>query len=1327
MVFKPFTHLARQSFAKTFTHGYAQTVVAATQSSYASSTTPFSPFGNHHSSRFVKPGTVQLHNAFHNASTSAAGVANKNQPSQTSEGADAGLAAYFEAWQNQQHHGEGKEWKQFQFTKRIGWKGPVIVVEGKGEAKEDLGLPLDALPDRGGLDRAYSTSAVDDIKRAEDDVAEATAVANVDEAIAKEIHHIQLSAASREEAQSNLVSDVHDQSFKNPGSDLGKSDSPSTVSSFGTTIASDQSTGSSGTAASTSMQITDSQALSDYISMLHDSQSFAEIPRVFESMLVKGLRPSIKAYNALLAAAIHLPTAKHHIVPKALDVYSDMLRRKLLPDTAFYTTIIQLLSRRALDVFGMKASMDKKRLRFGGLRESGQFLFRSNEAEYDILTEDNALTNAVKLFDSSVAMSMPRVYSSETYQLLVTACAMHNRVDDMIRAYSHMERHGVTPIAAMFPPMIAAFGVSGDLSSAVECYNEYKLLAIANDAGETAIIDRRDNEVYAAVVKAYAANGHDGGHRFFRKIIDSYGTVTEHRAERVEAVQDTIVLDAFIQECLDSGKFVEAFKTAEEQSLTPFSRSQAMARICTAAADQNDADLANKTYQHVLPASVEASAANLSMLALHIRQGNVDLAREYWGILNSSTELNALSVEPTSMYAIALIGTGNTDEGLVQARQAFARIRSYSKSTRARHDVAEEIDEGIELIGAVLADNGLVPSPQASMSFLSAMIENGGLVSPVAERLLAGLGSHNISSLSWQDLTLALQIEAEIVGDGKAMHDVAHSARFAYLLESVIGNGISVDKRTSELIEHALKTLSPQRPDLSDSWQSYRHAAAQTAFSPAPYTLKASPAVAKASTYTDTYDPYAATTDHRGSAVIADELDSHRAKPDAALHEALLRFRNMRRAGRHPRYIVYAKLISSAAKEGRTNLMFDILGMARQDVPLLSQYSVVRHGWTAILDAMVGACLTVGNRTFAAQFHQELLDMGSAPTANTFGLYITTLKDSAKTFDEATEAVRIFHRAKSEGVEPSSFLYNALVGKLGKARRIDDCLYYFAEMRGLGIRPTSVTYGTIVNALCRVSDERFAEELFDEMESMSNYKPRPAPYNSLMQFFLTTKRDREKVLAYYERMLSKNIQPTMHTYKLLIDTYATLDPVDLAAAEGVLDTIRALGQKPEAVHYASLIHAKGCALHDIKGARQIFDEVLAQGKVRPQACIYQALFESMVANHCVMDTEKVLNDMSAKRVEMTPYIANTLIHGWAMEKHLAKSKAVYESVGIEKREPSTYEAMTRAFLTAEDRDSALGCVQEMLSRGYPSAVAGKILDLLGHSVSRADVVIPLGH
>jgi pentatricopeptide repeat protein len=169
----------------------------------------------------------------------------------------------------------------------------------------------------------------------------------------------------------------------------------------------------------------------------------------------------------------------------------------------------------------------------------------------------------------------------------------------------------------------------------------------------------------------------------------------------------------------------------------------------------------------------------------------------------------------------------------------------------------------------------------------------------------------------------------------------------------------------------------------------------------------------------------------------------------------------------------------------------------------------------------------------------------------------------------------------------------------------------------------------------------------------------------------------------------------------------------MEAAEAVLEQIRRAGGVPEAVHYSSLIHAKGCVLHDMEGARKLFDTVLADSRIRPQACLYQALFESMVANHKIDDTERVLQDMKLRGVEMTPYIANSLIHGWALTHNINKAKAIYDSVLEAKREPSTYEAMTRAYMAVDDRASAMHIVNEGLSRGYPAAVAGKILELVG--------------
>lgn len=1315
MVFKPFTHLARQSLGKTFTHGYAQSVVAATQSSYASTTTPFGPFSTHAASRFGKHGNSQLHQNFQHPSTHTGLNTGSGQQGSTqgSSNVDGGLAAYYEAWQKQQHNsGNVREWKQFQFPLRIGWKGPAALPDSKSTDKDNARLRTDTLLERGNLERAYSTSAVEEIKKAEDITAESAALAQVDEAIAKEISALHATPSA-------------------PAQTKGLDDRTHIVTSSTASAGSGQPTHSTSPSQASlpstddTVHSLDSTSLSVQVVQLRDAQRFAEIPAVFELMLANGIQPSVEAYNALLNAAIVLPTARHQVVPKALGVYTSMLRQNVTPNAAFYSTLLGLLSQRAIAVYHMKTAMESKRLRFGNSITDSSFLFRSDESEYAILSEDDALPVAVKIFDTAIATSGEQLLSSDSYRSLIMACALHGRVDDMIQIYSHLESHKIKPIASMFPAMIEAFARSGDLSSAVECYNEYKSMAIQDNAGQERFTERMDHEVYAAVVRGYAMCGrHEGGDRFFTRIVKSLENALGQRQEQLENAQDTIIAHGLIQQRLDAAQYMSALRIAEEQSMTPAARSKAMARICSAAADNNHEEIALRAYRSIEAKSTETLPAALSLLALHIRQGQLEEARTCWSVLYRSSNFDVALVGPTTVYAAALVRSGYIEEGMLQARLAFARMRASAGTASARDQIKEEIDEAMELIGGVVAAQKIILSLQASMTLLWAMTENNGLVSPVSEQLLASLGPEAISSLDQQDMILILRTEAEMISGGALLQDVAHMARFEHLLDLAIHRGASLDNVTTELIERTLTTVKSQRPDMFNKWQQARQIASQPTSVSAFGSPALSPALTTSATYTDTFDPYAASTDHRGSNIVVDILDSVRSKHGADLDEALSRFRNMRRVGRHPRYIVYAKLISAAAKEGRANLIYDLLGTARQDVPFVPQNLSVRDGWSSILDSMVGACLTIGNRASASEFHQELLTIGSAPTANTFGLYITTLKESTRTFDEAAEALNIFRRAQSEGVEPSSFLYNALIGKLGKARRIDDCLFYFTEMRAQGIRPTSVTYGTIVNALCRVSDERHAEELFDEMESMSNYKPRPAPYNSLMQFFLTTKRDSLKVLEYYSRMMSMNIQPTMHTYKLLIDTYATLEPVNMPAAEGVLETIRASGQRPEAVHYASLVHAKGCALHDMAGARDTFDAAMANPEVRPQACLYQALFESMVANHCVEETEGLLEHMASKRVEITPYIANTLIHGWAGAQNVAKAQDLYNRIGKEKREPSTYEAMTRAFLSGQMRDDALEVVHEMLSRGYPSAVTNKVVDLLHQGGSRNGSVAP---
>ena len=1305
MVFKPL-NLARQSFVKTFTHGYAQSLVAASQSSSASQNTSFHTLSTNVAGLFNKTGPpTQLQNAAQQPSstlsTGAGPGAKASHPEHT--GSDVGLAAYYAAWQRHRKS-EEKDLHQFQFAKRIGWKAPTTIPEPHSRRKEQAKAGDEhERPRKATLTRSYSTSVVDGIQLVQNRPSIEAATGPSPIASAKQ-------DADETSGQSAIKAD----SFS-PREEVQRSPSPTLVDSSSSTTAQVPSTSPAQLSEVTS--VSESEIYTENLTRLAERQQYAEIPAVFEAMLVAGIKPSTSAYNALMLSAINLPRGKHHVASKVLDVYSDMLSRKVLPDTSSYAILIELLAARSMDVLAMKQELVERRTRYGGLGQDSKFLMRSDETESQILAEDDSLSVAIKLFDTAAAVTTHHVLPAETYRLLISACAETARVGDMVRIYADMESNGVVPPAAIFAPMIEAFGNIGDLRSSVECYNEYKTWAVADDRGEASIV-RKDEDVYAAVVKAYALCGRTSrGLKFLGKIEDMLDG-----SDRLPLIRDAVALQSLHPQWLSQDRHSEALNHALE-NLSDDGRLQALSAICTDAANKNISPAALQAWNSLMkqPTQGFASEAAMALLAMHIRKDDMAAAHDIWQNLKVQKPTIAV-VEPATIYALASISRGHAKRGLLESRQLFAYLRDIHSDLGSRSECVDRIDEAIELLGSYMLKMNTLPASDAGIQMIHMMLENRSLITPVIEHILIGFGPGEIASLAASDTLVLMQVQAGLLIKG-AQLDVAHAARFAYLYELVLSSGVTVDARTSRLVQDALTKLN--RPDLLMRWQNPRLTPNTTPMVPG---TPATPFTTASPTFDDNYDPHGSSTDYKGSSIIAEELEKSQGSHAQHLQNALAKFRNMRRAGRHPRYATYSKLISAAVKDIQPNaspaakaqqlsVAEDIFNMAKQDVPLMAENRVVRNGWVSIFDAMVGACLTVGRRDLAGGFHQDLLSVGATPSANTFGLYITTMKESTKTFDEATEAVKIFHQAQNEGVEPSSFLYNALIGKLGKARRIDDCLFYFAEMRKLGIRPTSVTYGTIVNALCRVSDDSFAEDLFDEMESMANYKPRPAPYNCVMQYFLTTKRDRSKVLSYYNRMKANNIPPTMHTYKLLIDTHATLEPVDLSAAETVIDEIRATGLSPEPVHYAALIHAKGCVLHDMPAARELFDAVVADPRVPAAACLHQALFESYVANHDVAATEPLLDTMKKHGVSLTAYISNTLIHGWATAGDIAKSRSIFDALGRENREPSTYEAMTRAYLAAEERGNAMKVVGEALRRGYPSAVANKICELVGGSAA----------
>ncbi|KAF8421277.1 hypothetical protein EV426DRAFT_609943 [Tirmania nivea] len=1031
---------------------------------------------------------------------------------------------------------------------------------------------------------------------------------------------------------------------------------------------------------------------------------FKDITIQFQFMVQSGLEPNTETFNCLLSAKAQLMRlgVLDNRISYLLDVYKDLLHRKLVPSTKTYSILLTSLVKCARSADATRELKAKEVGRFGFVAPSQHALLAGEVGEGD------GIAVALELFDASTYVVKDRVYGVDVYTTLIEACARRGLTEEMFKILRQMEASGVRPNRDIYFNFIDAFAKDKDLHSVLEMYEEVK----------NSVTESEKDTLYKHLVMAYVTVGDtSGATSFLEKVI-------AQRGERPD-----VVVEGFVEGFLYKGEFSHALDWLDQFTANGSFHCYWTMSTLAKAADAGDFDTANQAYQNLLaimrsmeaetqevelnwiPKAEDLMDAKTAFLALCSRTHKLDLARQVWTELLGSKRTSHLDLGATVAYVKLLFDNGFSTEAV----QTVANMLSGFESVPASKPGSWAVAAGWRNILDFLTARQLLTAEVAGEIWkIGGYTPEGPLPADCIKSLIAACSTVPLLEMTWVHLDILLQLHAcYLLAEGRNA-TIEDLNRFEQII-SVAMRTLPLDNFTRDTVSHAISlNASNMHPEFVQSWHEYLTMQSQPQL-PIAYTQDGtltSPTLVASEGSVEEQDPYWTRMDIRASSSIENMIDKKK-----GLNEVMKIFRNTKESGKVLNYQTIARLIGHATRMKNMDACNDVFATAKKEIPLLSEYSSVRSGWCYIYDSMIAACLNSGEHQRAATYRDEMAQIGGVPSANTYGLFIVNLKQSHETFDEASEAMKLFEQSKAQNVFPTPFLYNAVIGKLARARRVDDCLFYYAEMRAFGLKPTSVTYGTMINALCRVSDERYAEELFQEMESMPNYKPRAAPYNSMIQFFAITKRDRAKVLQYYERMLSVGIEPSGHTYKLLIDAYASLDPPDIDAAQGVLDMMEQKRVPVECTHHASLIHAKGCVLHDIEGCLAYFHKTLSNRTVKPDAILYQALFEALVANHRVHDTPKYLEDLKKTRVEMTPYIANTLIHGWALEKNIENAKLVYDMLNSNensklRREPSTYEAMTRAYLAVEDRASAMIVVNEMRSRGYPTAVMGRILDLV---------------
>ncbi|CCL99002.1 uncharacterized protein FIBRA_01010 [Fibroporia radiculosa] len=604
------------------------------------------------------------------------------------------------------------------------------------------------------------------------------------------------------------------------------------------------------------------------------------------------------------------------------------------------------------------------------------------------------------------------------------------------------------------------------------------------------------------------------------------------------------------------------------------------------------------------------------------------------------------------------------------------------------------------------------------------------------------------TALSWFDRLLEQDVPPRSPWEASVTPARPDRAMYVKLIDSlaVLGRIDDMNRVFSQFLERA-----PQ-----DSLQVTEYE--RRTVSQANYYLRPQANAESDEDYTPATSDIAAETaadDHRlvqvpadyDATVIGQTIDQCLFPPNNAnAHQAYDRFNNARQKGQYPHTGVMARLIGYLGREGEVMKIRDVY-QAAQTLLATMEYDKEGQsaGWFQIEDSMIIGLAHAGDVDAAHVHRVRIMDHGGMPTADAYGALIHHVKD---TTDDASNAMALWQEAQAGAVRPNIYLYNTIISKLAKARRADDALALFHEMKhNQGLAPSSVTYGALIAACCRVGDASSAERLFDEMSQQSNFKPRIPPYNTMMQLYTHTKPDRARVLHYYEALLNANVKPTAHTYKLLLDAYGTIEPIDNQAAEAVFERVTS-GSRPlvQGTHWASLINSWGCAQKNLERALAIFDSIASHpstrrsGTVLPDAVIFEALINVLVTHRRTDIIPQYMQRLESHGVHMTAYIANLLIKGYAAVGDIERSREIFESLAdppegvaaphnhaphdneaaaapvptnaLVYREPSTWEAMVRAELGNANRDEAIALLQRLQARKFPPAVYNRISGIM---------------
>ncbi|EOX95861.1 Pentatricopeptide repeat superfamily protein, putative [Theobroma cacao] len=335
---------------------------------------------------------------------------------------------------------------------------------------------------------------------------------------------------------------------------------------------------------------------------------------------------------------------------------------------------------------------------------------------------------------------------------------------------------------------------------------------------------------------------------------------------------------------------------------------------------------------------------------------------------------------------------------------------------------------------------------------------------------------------------------------------------------------------------------------------------------------------------------------------------------------------------------------------------------------------------------------------------QELLRLRAPLEAAPFNAVLTGLGRSG----DVERMNMLLVEMKESDIQPNGVTFGILINQLCKSRRVDEAMEVLNRMgEGTGSDDVSVeadiiTYNTLIDGLCKVGRQEEGLRLMERMRCTKGLAPNTVTYNCLIDGFCKVG-EIERGKELYDRMKEEGVSPNVITLNTLVDGMCRHGRT--SSALEFFNDMQGKGLKGNAVTYTTLISAF-CNVNNIDKAVDLFDQLLRSG-CSADAIVYYSLISGLCQAGRMDDASNVLSKL--KEAGFCPDVAcyNVLISGFCKKNKIDKAYEILkemEEAGM-KVDNVTYNTLIAYFSKIGEFGVAHRVMKKMIGEGLVPTVA----------------------